>query len=234
MLMQHILNIRHRLADLIYPAYCIGCGKMGSYICSVCYIGLNNITIPPFDLSANNERLMTINGSIYSADSSIDGIYSPFRFESLIRECIHRFKYRNFRALAAPLSQLLCRYLQFVHFDVDLIVPVPLHVRRLRQRGYNQSQLLTNELVRSLNIPVDAKALVRHIDTLPQTITASSAQRKKNVVNAFRCTVDSVRGKKVLLIDDVCTTGATLNACAAALKKAGSFRVWGLTLAREI
>lgn len=234
MSMQNVRQLTNKLVELVYPAKCIGCGNTGSYICEGCYIKLNNITIPPFNLNKTTDSCIYVNPESLPSNSAIDGIYYPFRFEGLIRECVHKFKYQNYKALAIPLSQLLNKYLHFVHFTVDILIPVPLHLKRLRQRGYNQSHLLATELGKYLRIPVNSSTLVRIVDTIPQTDTTTSAERKNNVRHAFKCVNNTLAAKKVMLIDDVCTTAATLNACAVAIKKVGATHVWGLTVAREI
>jgi ComF family protein len=115
----------------------------------------------------------------------------------------------------------------------DILMPVPLHIKRLRFRGYNQSSLITRDLGKLTGLPVIEHCLTRLKDTPSQTRTKTADERHRNVVSAFSCTKGHINGKGVLLIDDVCTSGATLEACAIALKSAGAFSVWGLTLARE-
>jgi ComF family protein len=116
----------------------------------------------------------------------------------------------------------------------DFLVPVPLHRKRMMERVYNQSNLLARELGRLINLPVIDDCLIRQRHALPQARTATVEERQSNVADAFACCDDRLRDKQVLLIDDVSTSGATLNACAVALKAAGAISVWGLTLAREI
>jgi ComF family protein len=112
-------------------------------------------------------------------------------------------------------------------------VPVPLHQKRLRERGYNQSRLLAQELGKLTKLPLVADCLIRERHAPPQARTANVAERRSNVANAFSCRDDRLRNKRILLIDDVATSGATLDACARALKEAGAISVWGLVLARE-
>ena len=112
-------------------------------------------------------------------------------------------------------------------------MPVPLHPKRLRERGYNQASLLAKKLSRLGGLPVVEDTLIRVRDALPQARTRSAIERRQNVQDAFVCH-QGLEGKQVLLIDDVCTTGATLDACAIALKAAGAGSVWGLTVAREM
>jgi ComF family protein len=116
----------------------------------------------------------------------------------------------------------------------EVLVPVPLHHKRLRERGYNQSRLLAQELVKLTNLPMVDDCLTRHRHSPPQARTATVDERRSNVASAFSCRDGRLQGKKVLLIDDVSTSGATLDACARALKEAGAISVWGLVLAREI
>jgi ComF family protein len=113
-------------------------------------------------------------------------------------------------------------------------VPVPLHDKRLKERGYNQSALLAKELSRLTGFPVNETCLVRNVYNVPQAKTRNVEERKQNVIGIFSVVNDDLLEKKVLLIDDVTTSGATLNACASPLKKTGAASVWGLTLAREI
>jgi ComF family protein len=169
-----------------------------------------------------------------SWQAEIDGIRSPFRFDGIIRQAIHQFKYKNLRALAAPLAELLQDYLTTTPIPGDTLVPVPLHQKRLRERGYNQSGILAQELGKLINLPVVDDCLTRQRHTPPQARTSTVDERRRNVVNTFSCRDYKLRDKQVLLIDDVSTSGATLNACAAALKAAGATSVWGLAIAREI
>jgi ComF family protein len=114
---------------------------------------------------------------------------------------------------------------------VDVLVPVPLHATRLRERGYNQAALLAREMARRVGLAVDERSLVRQRATASQ-VDLNVKQRKENVRAAFRCSGNGLVGKHVLLIDDVCTTGATLEACAMALCEGGARSVQALTLAR--
>ena len=164
----------------------------------------------------------------------LEGLRSPFRFEEVARQAIHHLKYKNVKALAPQLAQLLADYLSAAPIPHQVLVPVPLHPRRLRERGYNQSSLLAWEMGRLIGSPMVTDCLLRRRDTRAQAQAATADARRSNVADAFFCRDERLRAKEVLLIDDVCTTGATLNACAHALKAAGATSVWGLTVAREI
>ncbi len=164
----------------------------------------------------------------------IDGIRSPFQFDGVMRQAIYQLKYRNLRALAAPLAKLLDDYLSTNPMPGEVLVPVPLHLKRLRERGYNQSSLLARELGKLTKLPVVDNCLIRQRHALPQARTSTVDGRRSNVADAFTCGDYRLRDRQVLLIDDVSTSGATLDACAAAIKAVGTTSVWGLVLAREI
>ncbi len=151
-------------------------------------------------------------------------------YDGALRSLIHLFKYSGMRPLAGKLSQLLNRALP-IDERYDVIVPVPLHWYRRWRRGFNQAELLAREVSRHRKIPI-LNALRRRKATLNQA-GLTSAGRRRNIAGAFRArTRIDLRGQRVLLIDDVFTTGATASACALALKKAGAKTVSLLTLAR--
>lgn len=150
-----------------------------------------------------------------------------------LREAIHAFKYEGVRVLAGPLGQLLACTWQQGNVPVDVVLPVPLHRARLRQRGYNQSLLLARVLGAETGLPLREDGLTRQRNTRAQ-VGLSPEQRRANVQDAFVCTAPNLHGQRVLLVDDVLTTGATLEACATALLQAGVREVWALTLTRAV
>jgi ComF family protein len=228
--------------DFLFPRFCVGCGKEGNFICNSCQTELTRIESPVCQKCGKPQThpvgFLECNQSLCSNcvdwESDIDGIRSPFRFEGTIRKAVHEFKYRNLRAIAGKLANLIGDYLAENYIPYDVIVPVPLHPRRLKERGYNQSLLLANELSKLSGLPVNYRCLVRKVYNVPQAKTRSVAERRQNVIGIFSCANGDLLEKRVLLIDDVTTSGATLNACASALKTGGALSVWGLTLAREI
>jgi ComF family protein len=151
-----------------------------------------------------------------------------------VRQAIHQFKYHHFKALALPLAQLLAQHLETKTFKANVIVPVPLHPHRLRERGYNQSALLARELAKLIELPVEEGQLFRSRDTAPQVMIGNAEHRRSNLIGVFASREKGFLGQNILLIDDVCTTGATLDSAAVALKAAGANLVYGLTLAREV
>jgi len=172
--------------------------------------------------------------SCVNQQTGVDGIRSPFRFEGVIREAVHQFKYRNLRDLSGLLAGMLHDYLRRYPISADVLVPVPLHPKRLRERGYNQSALLAKELGKLVPLPVVENCLWRTKYTSQQATSDSVQDRYRNVAGVFDCCNNSLKDKKVVLIDDVTTSGATINACTRALKVAGAASVWGLVVAREI
>ena len=158
-----------------------------------------------------------------------DAAFSYGSYEDELRQLIHLYKYAGIQTLARPLGRLLIAALpREARFDA--IVPMPLHWMKAWRRGFNQSELLAREVSRFWNVPV-RKRLVRRVRATSVQAGLTSAERRVNVRNAFRAHT-AVAGKRILLVDDVMTTGATGGACAAALKSAGAAYVTFLTLAR--
>lgn len=227
-------QLKSKAADFLFPPHCLGCDREGDFLCIACRRALPRL-VPPLCPKCGNPLILEDRcPACQKWQFEINSIRSPFLFEGIIRRAIHQFKYNNFKALAFPLAQLLAEYLGARPVEADVIVPVPLHYRRLRERGYNQSTLLARELGALINLPVVEDALLRVKDTPAQVQAPNAEIRRKTVPGAFTCLDEKLLGKRVLLIDDVCTTGATLDSCAIALNRANVGLVYGLTLAREI
>jgi ComF family protein len=227
-------KLKRAALDLLFPKWCVGCSKEGEFICRSCRERLVRVRPPLCPRCGKPESTGTLCPGCLNWQVTIDGIRSPFQFEGIIREAILQLKYRNLRALSETLAELLDDYLSANPLPSEVLVPVPIHQKRLRKRGYNQSSLLAQKLGKLVNLPVVDDSLSRQRHALPQTQTKTVAERRNNVAGAFTCRDQRLRGRQILLIDDVATSGATLNACAIALKAAGATSVWGLTLAREI
>jgi ComF family protein len=225
-------RLKTAILDILLPLQCVGCGREGNLLCPSCSESLPRVRLPLCQRCGAAVNEGNLCPSCLSYPLSIDRIRSPFMFQGVIRQAILQFKYRHLKTMAAPLAQLLAEYLHSHPMMGELLVPVPLHPRRLRRRGYNQACLLAQELGKLTGLPVAEDALIRVRDAVPQARTKSAAERRQNVRHAFACP-GALDGVQVLLIDDVCTTGATLDACAIALKSAGASSVWGLTVARE-
>ncbi len=157
-----------------------------------------------------------------------------YTYEGSLREAIHQFKFAGKSQLAGTLGKLLALATKKWLPDLSdyLLMPVPLHPRRLRERGFNQSLLLARQVASRLGAELDPLSLSRVRYTKPQTGLRGD-ERRKNVRRAFSCSNhSSLKGKDVILVDDVTTTGSTLNECARALKRSGAKRVFGTALAR--
>ena len=229
-----LTKLRGAVVGFLFPERCVGCGKEGDFICRLCQQSLLQITLPACPKCGRPQTDGKLCSDCTDWQAKIDGIRSPFRFDGAIRQAIYELKYHNLRAIATPLAELLQQYLITNPIPAEILVPVPLHRKRLRERGYNQSGLLARELSKLINLPTIGDCLIRQRYAPPQARTSNVEERRSNIYDAFACLDWRLRDKRVLLIDDVATSGATLDACAKALKTAGASLVWGLVMAREI
>jgi ComF family protein len=223
-------QIGQALLDLLYPPRCVHCRQPGQWWCAACNAQAQVIH-DPICPHCGRPQFSALCPQCRRSPIEIDGIRSAVVFEGPLRQAIHHLKYNGKTSLAEPLGRFIVARWKTDPLPADVIVPVPLHATRLRERGYNQSTLLAQQLSPACGLPVAEEALERTKATLPQ-VTLDAQQRRANVQDAFRACADRVRGKQVLLMDDVCTTGATLAACSQALKQAGAQSVWALTLGR--
>jgi ComF family protein len=146
---------------------------------------------------------------------------------------MHRLKYSRDIALGEALARSLAQFLQQLEWEIDLVTPVPVGVARRAERGYNQATLLAFPLALAGGIPFRSRALLKVRETRSQ-VGLSSVQRRENVSKAFHAISGRVASRNVLVVDDVTTSGATVEACAFALREAGALHIYGLTLARAI
>lgn len=242
----HPMHIFRRLLDFLLPASCSYCrSPLGDspvpFLCVPCWADFSLIRTPvcprcgrPFDspdaLTFSPEHVC---GPCRKDPPNFDQALSVGHFEGPLREAIHQFKYRPCRSLARPLAAWLSENIRLVA-QIDLVVPVPLHKKRLRQRGFNQALLLSHRLSTAFAIPLSVDNLVRVRSTRPQ-VELSGEERKQNVAGAFALRrPHEVEDKSVLLVDDVFTTGATMNECAAVLKDGGAAWITALSLARAV
>ena len=229
--------------DTLFPLSCLGCRKHGFWLCPIC---LHSLPLRSVQHCPQCFRSITPWGQVCFAcqDTSspaLDGIFvASYYKKHLLAQVIHSYKYRFLPALAKPLAELLCQTLIQSTLPLpELIIPVPLHPRRLRFRGFNQSALLASELSQTLlpalDIPLLTNTILRTRYTKPQMKTVSREERLINLRGAFALsptTAHSIHGKSIWLIDDVATTGTTLEECALLLKKHGATSVFGIVLAR--
>ncbi|HEX9988991.1 MAG TPA: ComF family protein [Chloroflexia bacterium] len=215
---QLFLSAWDRLLDLLYPPRCGGCDRRGTRFCDSCLLA---ITLPLYDRDGVEGVRLLISAGV---------------FDGPLRTAIHNFKYESDTPLAIPLAQILSDVLardENAQLDGDplALIPVPLHIERRKARGYNQSELLARELSKLTGWRV-AQGLERVRETRSQ-VGLSAQERRKNMQDAFAWRGDAVP-QRVLLIDDVCTSGATLSECAVALHKAGVEEVYAATVAKAV
>ena len=200
------------LTDLIFPPQCGGCGRVDFRWCETCFDDLQ--AIPVIFESSPQEGLAGVGAS---------GLY-----DGVLKRAVQAFKYNGAVELAAPLAERLTVTLERRDWAFDFIAPVPLSVNRLAERGYNQADLLGQRVAERMNIRYWPDALRRERDT-EQQARLNVQQRADNVKDAFAAA--DAANQSVLLIDDVVTTGATLKACAEALKNARAAAVYAITAA---
>ena len=223
-----------RLAlDLLYPPRCAICGRNGALLCSACAEALPRADGARCDACwlplPRNEPCR----ACAEHPLALSHLRSVFRYEGEVRRLVHAFKFGGQSSLSQPLGGLLIEAYLSHGLEFDMIVPVPLTGARRRTRGYNQASLLARELGRAVDVPV-VDALSRRRFAGAQVSSATAEERRRNVGGAFAVArAEAVSGRHVLLIDDVATTGATLDACARELLSAGAASVSGLTVARE-
>ncbi|MDE2901331.1 MAG: ComF family protein [Chloroflexota bacterium] len=208
-----IRRIAEGALDLLLPRKCVGCGGTGAFLCDVCI--------------ADAPRAADTTGI------GLELVLAPFEMKGAAQTAVHRLKYNGVRGLASVMGIAMAQHLERHGVSPNLIVPVPLHPSRQRERGYNQAELLAREVGSWLKVPVDTGLLARTESAGPQARSASREERLANVAGAFRARREAI-GRSIVIVDDVTTTGATLQECAAVLRQAGARRAWGLTFAREI
>lgn len=219
------------LLDLFFPPRCIGCQRMGDWLCATCLEEVGRVRGPVCRHCGRPFQNGNLCPECLGGTFAVHYVRAPFFFEGTIQRAVHALKYRGRRVLARPLGGLLADHLRDLDWPAATIAPVPLHRLREHARGYNQSALLARVVAARLGWPLQEAGLVRQRDTPPQVGLDRSA-RQENVRGAFRWTAPTPPPLRILLLDDVYTTGATMEACAQALREAGAQDVRGLALAR--
>ncbi len=217
--------------EFLFPPVCPGCGRLGYPICPHCRAEIVPITGSDCRICNRLLDFADICGRCNAARHSLGRVYAAAVYSSPIREAITRFKYDNHRFLAETLGELLARRLRGESLDGFRVAPVPLHRNRQKSRGYNQSALLGRRISEQLGLRYEPDALERVRDTGPQ-VGRNVNERLANVRGAFGAGSADLQGKDVLLVDDLSTTGATLEACAKAARKAGASSVRAAVVAR--
>jgi len=220
-----------RVLDLLLPPRCGGCRRVGSWLCDRCRAAVRRLEEPLCMRCGAEVESARRDCGCRARLRSLTRLRSAVAYEGPVEKAVHRFKYEGWRRLAGPLAQLLAERLVVEGLPARCVVAVPLHPARLRQRGFNQAELLAAELRARLALFEPVGKLVRTRPTPPQ-VGNDRLRRFENVKNAFEWHGLLLEGEAVLVIDDVATTGATLDACASALRAAGSGPVTGVSVAR--
>lgn len=239
------------LLDWLFPPRCRACGSWmpgrdAQYFCLSCRPQIELVRHPlcsicgrPFPDSAGEDHPCAL--CIRRAPHYLHArAWACYPREELgpqpLRSTVQKFKYGRKVSLGKPLGRLMARGCEefLSACRAELVVPVPLHLKRLRWRGFNQSVLLANEVSRAYATPMDPFVLVRRRETPPQT-QLTEVERRRNVRGAFSVNpAKPIKNKSILLVDDVYTSGATVNECSRALRRAGAKEVYVLTLARAV
>jgi len=234
-------RFKKNFLDTLFPIACLSCAKDGVWLCERC---LKKISLRSFQVCPLCEQIISACGKICpdcrKRKPPLDYLLVAANYqEKYITKIVHLYKYNFLESLAAPLGKIML--LSFMQNDFplpDLIIPVPLHPRRLRWRGFNQSELLANyigeNLTPGLVIPILKNILIRKKDTAPQMQVKNYKDRRENIRNAFAVQNPSgILNKNILLIDDIATTGSTLFECARVLKESGAKKIYGAVISRQ-
>jgi ComF family protein len=223
--------MRNPLLEFLLPPRCGGCRTVGAWLCRRCHARIRRLEEPlcrrcGVELPSVREECGCRNRL-----KSLSRLRSAVAYEGPIEVAVHRFKYQGWRRLAEPLALLIAERMMVEGLAAGVVLAVPLHPSRLKQRGFNQAELLAGELRRRLTLAAPRGELARTRATPPQ-VGHDRRWRLQNVQGAFEWRGDALGGTPIVLVDDVATTGATLDACASALRECGSGPVIGLSVAR--
>ena len=239
-------EIKIFLLELFFPSFCLGCQKEGVYLCEDCKATLE-ISEFQYCLCSKNPLKINLVLNKYGkcnkcSDKKLSGLYFalPYKERALTRKLIHQFKYQPYiKDLSKTLALLLAEHF-FISgnnkedvWNNSVLIPIPLDIKKLKSRGYNQAEELSKELAKILLVPVSSDVLIKTKTTSSQ-VELSGKEREQNLKDAFIIKNPvKITGKKIFLVDDVYTTGSTMEECARILKKAGAKQVWGIVVARE-
>jgi competence protein ComFC len=229
-----LYQILWKTLDWLYPPMCGGCGKLGWRWCPECHAQVTSLE--DSQICAQCGELF-FGGGLCGTCRCQPPPYQALRswgvFSGPLRKAIHRLKYGRDIGLGEALAQPLLKRLRTLNWPIDLITAIPLNKKRLKQRGYNQAGLLARPLALGSKLAYTPRVIQRIKDT-PTQVGLTAPQRQVNVRGAFRAIPRSARGRRILLVDDVTTSGSTMRECALTLLEAGATAVYGLTLARPV
>lgn len=219
--------------DFLFPPVCGGCSKVGTRWCADCQKSITLIPAPKCESCGLPQLKTGVCLSCQRDRPAYNSLESWVVFEGPIRKALHKIKYRQDLGLGDSLAAEMLHYVSQLGWDVDLVIPVPLGKKRFRERGYNQVGLIARPLALAKGWIYAPGYLKRAKETISQ-VGLSADERKANVHSAFVVEDGKVDGKSVLIVDDVSTTGATLNSCAKALVNGGARKIYALSLARAL
>jgi ComF family protein len=244
---EHAKKINTFALDMLFPISCLFCRKTGDWVCQECEQKINLLS---FQVCPYCEKTITQNGHICekcaltqlekNSPLSLDALLCATEYQK-ISKLVHLFKYNFIQTLGTPLGNLLTKILLKNNTPLpDIIIPVPIHKRKLKWRGFNQAEILANlvsqNIIPGLEIPICADALMRKKNTKPQMKIKTHKERSANLEGAFFVQPSkqkNISAKRILLIDDIATTGATLFTCAKTLKSFGAKEVFATVIARQ-
>lgn len=219
--------------DWLFPQRCVSCGKLGEVWCAACRGLVELIRQPYCQLCGSPKRPKADCRNCSSWEYHFDGARAWGGYAGTLRKAILSLKHRYNGQLGSEFAKYMAAVLSAQPWSIELIVPVPLAPHRLIQRGYNQAESLARPLADRSGYRYAKGVLSRSHETVKQ-FELNAEQRWENLLGAFHAEGNELHGANVLLVDDIMTTGATLNAAAVALKKAGASRVYALTLAKTL
>ncbi|MBU0548806.1 MAG: ComF family protein [Candidatus Omnitrophica bacterium] len=237
-------TIFNQFLEILYPKTCLIChnpladNTIDNILCSDCRSGIKG-NIPPLCIICGRQiRAQELKNKAHPAclrkNFAFQRALSPYKYEGIIREIIHKFKYQNRDYLSPFLGGLLINFIRQQHLNMkcfDLIMPIPLHKIRLKEREFNQAELLACRIAKEFSLPLSLSNLRRKYQRKPQ-VELSKEERWKNIENAFSLdNPEQIKGKNILLIDDVLTTAATSHEASSLLKAGGAGNIFVLTLA---
>ena len=232
------------ILDMLFPKFCVNCGREGTYLCQDCFSLIDifrqqhcPFCYPPKP-TADGKTCPSCQRRKY-----LNGLFCAASYDNyIVKNLINQFKYEPYvKEMSKPISFLIAAhfinlenpyFLEESRREDFILIPVPLHIKKMKQRGYNQAEEIGKEVSKLLKVPLINNVLVKIKETPSQT-ELTKEEREKNILGTFLCrNTESVKNKKIFLIDDVFTTGSTMEECALTLKRAGAKEVWGITVAR--
>ena len=220
--------------DSLFPARCAHCNRDGKLLCDPCLMGATRLTSDgSCRMCALPTHGTTLCGRCSSDPPPVSSLIASFAFDGAIRSAVHSLKYEGLRAISPILSEEMGSRWGDRRKTPDVIVPIPLHRSRSRSRGYNQAELLAGPVAARLEVPMSTDLLRRVVDSPSQAGAKDEAERARHVRGIFSADA-AVKDQHILLIDDVATTGSTINSAASTLLDAGAWGVSALVLAREL